>query len=200
MLHNKKNNEKNERHAHEKPHEAADGKVELDQKEYEELVKKAGECDAYHDKCLRTQAEFENARKRMERDKIEHIKFANEDIISELLGILDNFERGVKSAESAKDFDLLHQGVEMIVKQLHGLLEERGLKRINSAGEKFDPFKHEALEIVEGDAEKDGLVAEELQSGYELNGRVIRSAKVRVVKAREEGRGERDEEGRAQSA
>lgn len=188
MLHNKKNSEKDGHHVHEKLHEAVNGKVELDEKEYEELVKKAGEREAYHDKCLRTQAEFENARKRMERDKIEHIKFASEDIISELLGILDNFERGVKSAEKAKDFDLLHQGVEMTAKQLHGLLEERGLKRIKCVGEKFDPFKHEALEIVDGDAEKDGMVAEELQSGYELNGRVIRSAKVRVVKAREEGK------------
>jgi molecular chaperone GrpE len=159
-----------------------DAKVVLSAEEYETLRKKAEERDTSEDKWLRAHAEIDNARKRMERERAEHIKYANEDIILKLIGILDNFERGIRSAEQKKDFGMLHQGVDMILKELHQLLEEKGLKRIKCVGEKFDPYKHEALEVVGGEADKDGTVAEELQSGYELNGRVIRPAKVRVFK------------------
>lgn len=163
-------------------HHVKNGMVEIPEKEFEELKKKAEEALAHQDKWLRAHADFENMRKRMEKDKIEFTKYANEDMICELIGIVDNFERGLKSAEQKKDFDLLHQGVDMILKQLHQLLEARGLKRIKSTGEKFDPYRHEALEVVPGEPGMEGKVTEELQTGYELNGRVIRPAKVRVVK------------------
>jgi len=180
MMH-KKENDKAGQESHD-IHHVKNGMVELPEKEFEELKKKAEEASAHQDKWLRAHADFENMRKRMEKDKIEFIKYANEDMICELIGIVDNFERGLKSAEQKKDFDLLHQGVDMILKQLHQLLEARGLKRIKSAGEKFDPYRHEALEVVPGEPSMEGKIAEELQTGYELNGRVIRPAKVRVVK------------------
>lgn len=194
---NMKKNEKNEKNDKEHlfgekkeilPDTDAKGKAVLSEKEAEDLRKKAAERDEYHDKWMRTLAEYDNARKRMEKDRVNHIKYANEDLILELLDILDNLERGIKSAETKKDFDLLHQGVEMTQKQLHDLLEEKGLKRINVVGEKFDPFKCEALEVVAGPADKDGIVTEELQGGYELNGRVIRPAKVRVIKGGDESK------------
>lgn len=180
MTHRKENG----KDAHEKDgvRPVKNGKVELPEKEYEELRKKAEEAAALQDKWLRAHADFENSRRRMEKDRVEFAKYASEDIIVELIDILDNFERGLKSAEQKKDFDLLHQGVDMILKQLHQLLESRGLKRIKSTGENFDPYKHEALEVVPGAPEMDGKVSDELQTGYELNGRVIRPAKVRVVK------------------
>ncbi|MDD5634548.1 MAG: nucleotide exchange factor GrpE [Candidatus Omnitrophica bacterium] len=166
--------------------------AELSAKEIEELKKKAGERDEYYDNWLRGRAECDNMRKRLEKEKFEHIKYANEDLILELIEILDNFERGIKSAEQKKDFTLLHQGVEMISKQLHKLLEERGLQRIKGVGAKFDPYKHEALEVVKGDPSKDGIIDAELQAGYELNGRVIRTAKVRVIKNDEPEAGEEE--------
>lgn len=147
----------------------------------EELAKK----DDYHDTALRIQAEFDNFRKRSAREKMEFVKYANESLILELVGILDNFERSIKAADQKQDFKLLHQGVDMISKQLHKLLEEKGLKKIKCAGEKFDPNKHEAIEVVESDEAKEGDIIEELQAGYMLNERVIRPAMVKVVKGKD---------------
>ena len=147
----------------------------------EELTAK----DNYHDKFLRLQAEFDNFRKRISRERIDFIRFANEALILELVQILDDFERGIKSVEQKKDFGLLHQGVDMISKQLHHLLEEKGLKKIKSVGEKFNPNEHEAIEVVDGGDKEDGTIVEELQPGYMLNDRIIRPAKVKVIKNKE---------------
>lgn len=182
-MHNKKHDKEETPGTKDERRGTRDEEVVLSAEEYEALRKKAEELDASQDKWLRAHAEIDNTRKRMEKERVEHIRYANEDIILKLIGILDNFERGIKSAEQKKDFGMLHQGVDMILKELHQLLEEKGLKRIKCVGEKFDPYKHEALEVAEGEADTDGTVAEELQSGYELNGRVIRPAKVRVYKS-----------------
>ena len=144
-------------------------------KEYEEL------WESY----LRLQADFDNYKKRSYKEKIEFIKFANEGLIIELLDILDNFERGIRSAEAKKDFDLLHQGVDMISKQLHSLLESKGLIRIKCVGERFDPHRHEAIEVVEGEGKQSDTILDEMQPGYLLNGRIIRTAKVKVLKVKE---------------
>lgn len=135
------------------------------------------------DKYVRLQAEFDNYKKRSFKERADFVKYANEGLIIELLGILDNFERGIKSAEQKKDYSLLHQGVDMISKQLHSLLETKGLSRIKSVGQKFDPHQHEAVEVVEGDDE--GVVVEELQPGYLLSGRIVRPARVKVTKAKQ---------------
>lgn len=153
---------------------------EPDNKNSTEEIK---DYDELWDRYVRLQAEFDNYRKRSFREKTEFVKFANEGLIIELLGILDNFERGIRSAEQKKDYNLLHQGVDMISKQLHSLLETKGLSRIKSIGEKFDPHQHEAIEVVEGDDE--GVIVEELQPGYLLSGRIVRPARVKVVKEKE---------------
>jgi len=144
----------------------------------EELAKK----DDYQDVALRLQAEFDNFRKRSAKERQEFIKYANEGLILELVGILDNFERSIKAADQKQDFKLLHQGVDMISKQLHKLLQEKGLKRIECVGEKFDPVRHEAIEVVESDDAEESKVLEELQAGYMLNEHVLRPAMVKVVK------------------
>lgn len=153
----------------------------------EKLEKKEKEYASLWDRYLRLQAEFDNYKKRTFKEKVEFVKFANEGLILELLDILDNFERGVKSAELKKDFGLLHQGVDMISKQLHTLLEAKGLKRIKSLGENFDPHQHEAVEVIEDEDEEasEGRIVEELQPGYMLNDRIIRPAKVKVVRKKE---------------
>ena len=153
------------------------------QKDYTELM----------DKYIRLNAEFDNYRKRSFKEKNEFVKFANEGLILELLSILDNFERGIKSAEQKKDFDLLHQGVDMISKQLHSLLEAKGLVRIKVVGEKFDPHQHEPMEVVESQ-EEDDIIVDEMQPGYILNGRIIRPAKVKVARKKKEEIEEKEEE------
>ena len=153
--------------------------------EVEALDKKKQEYDALWDRFLRLQAEFDNYKKRSYKERVEFIKFANEGLILELLAILDNFERGIKAAELKKDFDLLHQGVDMISKQLHVLLESKGLNRIKSVGERFDPHKHEAVEVIEDEKAQEDVVVDELQPGYTLGGRIIRPARVKVVKRKE---------------
>ncbi len=151
----------------------------------EQEPKPQKDYDSLWDKYLRLQAEFDNYKKRAYKEKLEFIQFANEGLILELLEILDNFERGVKAADQKKDFTLLHQGVDMISKQLHSLLEAKGLKRIKSSGEKFDPHQHEAIEVVEDEQAREDTVIEELQAGYLLNGRIVRPARVKVAKAKE---------------
>ncbi|MFH1504717.1 MAG: nucleotide exchange factor GrpE [Candidatus Omnitrophota bacterium] len=140
--------------------------------------------DVLWDKYLRLQADFDNYRKRSYKEKIEFIKYANEMLILELLDILDNFERGIKAADQKKDFDLLHQGVDMTAKQLHTLLESKGLKKIKAVGEKFDPHLHEPMEVVEEEGAEEDIVIEEMQSGYTLNNRIIRAVKVKVKKGK----------------
>lgn len=146
----------------------------------EELSKK----DDCQDMLLRLQADFDNFRKRSAKERQEFIKYANEALIFELVGMLDNFERSIKAADQKQDFKLLHQGVDMISKQLHKLLQEKGLRRIDSQGEKFDPSRHEAIEAVETDEVEDGCILEEFQPGYMLNDKVIRPAMVKVAKGK----------------
>ncbi|HEO64129.1 MAG TPA: nucleotide exchange factor GrpE, partial [Candidatus Omnitrophica bacterium] len=153
-------------------------KVHKDKEEKKEQPKEPKEPDTeiseLKDKYLRLQADFDNFRKRSAKERSEFVKFANESLILELLFILDNFERGIKSAEQKKDFDLLHKGVDMISKQLHELLKAKGLLRIETTDKVFDPAVHEAIEQVEAeDKKRDNVVVEELQAGYTLNGVVI---------------------------
>ena len=133
------------------------------------------------DQYLRKQADFENYRKRMQREKQETATFANQQILLDLTSIIDDFERAINSAEESRDYDAFHNGVALIEKQLTGTLERKwGLTRFDSLGEEFDPQRHEAVtsEAVEG-AEV-AKVLEEYQKGYLLGERVLRSAKVKV--------------------
>ena len=96
--------------------------------------------------------------------------------------------------DQKKDFNLLHQGVDMTAKQLHILLESKGLKKIKSAGEKFDPHSHEPMEVVEEEGVEEDTVVEEMQAGYTLNGRIIRPAKVKVKKGKKVSNAKAEEE------
>jgi molecular chaperone GrpE len=134
------------------------------------------------DQFLRKAADFENFRKRMIREKQDAIDFANQTLLLDLIPIIDDFERAIQSAGNSKDFDSLYEGIGMIEKRLSSQLEAKwGLKRFDSAGEPFDPNRHEAL-MMEKSAEIDEpVVQEDLLKGYTLKDRVIRSAKVKVL-------------------
>ena len=133
------------------------------------------------DKLLRKQADFENFRKRMIRDREDGIRHANANLLLDLVDVIDNFERAIKSSEESKDFASLHEGIEMIEKQFTGMLENKwGLKRFESIGEEFDPERHEAITTEERDTDGTQKVLEDYQKGYLLHDRVLRHSKVKV--------------------
>ncbi len=133
------------------------------------------------DQYLRKQADFENFRKRMTREKADAIAYANKQLLLDILQIIDDFERAIKSAEESRDFDSFHEGVALIEKQFTSMLERKwGLKRFDSEGEEFDPQKHEAVMTGEDGDHDHPVVLEDYQKGYFLNDKVLRSAKVKV--------------------
>lgn len=134
------------------------------------------------DQLLRLRAEFENYRKRTERDRENLVKFAEESLIKELLPFMDNIERAVSSAHNHKDFESLKQGLIMIQKQLKDILTKEGVVDIKTQGEKFNPLVHEVVTEEETDEHPEGTIIEELQKGYTLAGKVIRPGMVKVSK------------------
>ena len=160
--------------------------ITLKESEYSALKEEADKAKDYWDKILRLQADFDNTRKRLEREKQDFIKFANEGIIIELLNILDDLERTVELAESQhQDVSVFLKGVEMILAHLYDMLKEYSVKPIEAKGKLFDPHLHEALIQVENKDLPENTVIEEMQKGYLLNDRVIRTAKVKVSKKQE---------------
>ena len=124
-----------------------------------------------------TQAEFENYKKRIDRDKQQIIKCAGEELVKELLPIIDNFERALNQANKDDEFV---KGTELIVKQLIDTLKTKGLEEVQAEG-MFDPNIHEALLQEESDKEK-GTIIEVLEKGYLFNSKLLRAAKVKVAK------------------
>lgn len=165
------------------PQEAKKEDLKEEIKVEELLKKKEQEYNALWDKYLRSCAEFENIRKRLEREKQEAIKYANEEIISELLNILDDLERTVSLADKKNNnLDVFLKGVEMVLAHLYELLKKYGLKPIEAKDKPFDPNFHEALLQEERDDLPEHTVIEELQKGYMLFDKVIRTSKVKVSK------------------
>jgi molecular chaperone GrpE len=146
---------------------------------YKELEK---EKDELKDLLLRKQAEFENFRKRLQREKDESIKYANAMLLLDLTNIIDDFERAIQSAKNSDDFASFHSGVELIEKRLTQMLEKKwGLKKFDSQGDAFDPDKHEAIMAEESKNVDAPTVVEDFQRGYLLNERILRPAKVKVA-------------------
>jgi molecular chaperone GrpE len=162
----------------------------LKESDYLKLKEDADKAAEFADKILRLQADFENTRKRIEREKQDFVKFANEGIILELLNILDDLERTVSLAETHKDNpEVFLKGIEMILAHLYEMLKEYGVKPIEAEGKIFDPHCHEALMQIGNKDLPEHTIVEELQKGYQLNDRVIRTAKVKVSKKTEEKNG-----------
>lgn len=143
----------------------------------------AEEINELKDKYLRKQADFDNFRKRMLREKEDSIKFANTSLLIDIINVIDDFERALQSSQESDDFEAFHSGIEMIEKQMINMLDTNwGLKRFDSAGEAFDPEKHEALMMEESDKYEVQTVLDDFMKGYVLHDRVIRHAKVKVSK------------------
>ena len=139
------------------------------------------------DKLLRDAADTENYRKRLRADKENAVKYANEAIIKDLLDPLDNFSRAIEAAEKSKDFETMRQGVVMVQDQMLSLLRRNwGLEPFNPAGMPFDPAKMEACMMQEDENVETETVAQVFMTGYILNGKVIRPAKVVVAKPKKD--------------
>lgn len=149
-----------------------------------ELASAKEEAKSHYEKLLRAMADFENYRKRVERDKQDLVRYSNEELIRELLGVLDHLDQAMShikqsSNDEAKNLAL---GVELVGKQLVGTLEKFGLKAVEAVGEPFDPKLHEALQMVDAEDKAPGTVVEQHRRGYVLNGRLLRPALVDVVR------------------
>ncbi|ORJ58325.1 nucleotide exchange factor GrpE [Geothermobacter hydrogeniphilus] len=151
-----------------------------------ELAAAREEAGKNWDLYLRSQAEMENFRKRMQRDKQDALRFANEGILREILPVIDNLERAVEHArENDTDTAGLLEGVEMTLDQFARALEKFGVKPVDAVGKPFDPACHEAMgQVVTGEIPPNSVV-QQLQKGYLLNERLLRPALVMVAKAPE---------------
>ncbi len=137
----------------------------------------------YKDKYIRTLAEMENLRKRLQKEKLETISYVVENTISEFLPVLDNFENALKFASSSsEEIKKWASGFQMIITQFRDVLYSHGIVAFHSEGNHFDPHFHEAMEIVETNEHSDGTILEEFSKGYKSENRVIRPAKVKVAK------------------
>jgi molecular chaperone GrpE len=157
--------------------------VVISKEEFEQLRADADKAKEHWDRLLRQQADFDNTRKRLDKEKQDFVRFANEELIFELLTVLDDLERTVGLAqEKHEDLSAFLKGVEMILAHLYDLLKKFGVKPIEAEGKIFDPHFHEALMQVENKDLPEHTVVEELQKGYLLNDRVIRTTKAKVSK------------------
>ncbi|MCK4515041.1 MAG: nucleotide exchange factor GrpE [Spirochaetaceae bacterium] len=133
------------------------------------------------DSLLRKTADFENYRKRMLREKEEFATYANRELLLDIVTIVDDFERAIRSADESHDFTTFHDGIVMIEKQFTSMLERKWkLARFDSVGEEFDPRRHEAMMTEERSDHEQSMVLEDFQKGYMLHERILRPAKVKV--------------------
>ena len=163
--------------------EVAEGELVDDETEIvieadDELSRVTAERDEYLAHLQRTQAEFDNYRKRMLRDQTTHLERATAGLVEQLLPVLDSFELALGSAGS--DVERLRKGVELVYGELLGALEKAGLERIEAHGKPFNPEEHEAVMHVEDDGGEPG-VRDVVRSGYRFKGRVLRPAMVKVA-------------------
>lgn len=144
-----------------------------------EFEKVKAERDALLDRLARTQAEFDNARKRAVKEQQDFRDYATIDSLKTLLPVIDSFERALQVKSEPSDF---RDGVELIYKQLQDALAKQGVRPISAKGEPFDPRYHEAIEMVDTTEAKDHEVIEELQRGYKFKDRLLRPAMVKVAR------------------
>ena len=166
----------------EAPEEAASEAAAM-QEEIEALKgqveKLTGDLQEKKDRLLRLQADFDNFRRRSAKEREELSAVVTQNFCKDMLPLLDNFERAM--AAETKDVEAFQKGVEMIFTQFQEVLKKNGLEQIEAVGQKFDPNFHQAVMRVEDPEKEDDTVAQELQKGYMVKGRVIRPSMVQVV-------------------
>ena len=144
-----------------------------------QVEKLTGDLQEKKDRLLRLQADFDNFRRRSAKEREEISAVVTQNFCKDMLPLLDNFERAM--AAETKDVEAFQKGVEMIFTQFQEILKKNGLEHIEAIGQKFDPNFHQAVMRVEDPEKEDDTVAQELQKGYMVKGRVIRPSMVQVV-------------------
>ncbi|MCC7519161.1 MAG: nucleotide exchange factor GrpE [Verrucomicrobiae bacterium] len=161
------------------PRPPSDGdSVVLSRAEHDRLRSEAAE---HRDQLLRAQAELENFRKRMAREKQDWMKFANERLLGALLTPLDHFEMGLEAARQSSSFEALREGMELVQSQFREALRANGVAEIEAVGKPFDPSRHEAVAQQESES-PEGQIVRQLRKGYSLNDRILRATRVIVSK------------------
>lgn len=156
-------------------------KQEVEEKKEERIPEMEEKTDDYLEMLQRLQAEFENYKKRVEKEQILFCEQANAQLVSKLLPVLDNFGRALSCKTDQESFDSFKKGMEMIFSQLVNILESEGLSRIEAEGIEFDPYYHECVLTEKGDYEDDTVI-QELEKGYLFRNKVLRPSKVKVGK------------------
>lgn len=147
-----------------------------------QLEEKAKLADEYLARLQRLQADFDNFRRRSQKEREELSDLVTETVICKFLPVIDNLERAIITAKNASGDEQLIAGIEMILRQMVEVLNKLNVTAIDAVGEPFDPQKHEAVMQIPDESKADDTVAEELQKGYQLKQRVIRPSMVKVVK------------------
>jgi len=147
-----------------------------------EIDRLTKEVAAYKDKWLRAEAELDNYKKRVHKERLEQLKYGYETLIRELLPVIDNLERAIEYSKKHSQKDSLYEGVELTLKLFKKVIEGFGVSEINSIGQVFDPNFHEGVGIEEGEDYEDNVVIKEMEKGYLYKDRLIRPAKVIVGK------------------
>ncbi|WP_028561681.1 nucleotide exchange factor GrpE [Paenibacillus pinihumi] len=142
-----------------------------------ELQKQA---DDNQQRLLRVQADYDNFRRRTQKEKEELAQYASMKLVTELLPVIDNFERAISAAKDSEDKDSFIKGVDMIFRQFDQVLQQEGLKPMDTVGQPFNPDFHQAIMQVESEEYEEGIVVEEVQRGYILKEKVLRPAMVKV--------------------
>ena len=155
----------------------------------EEVIKEAAH---WKDLAARNQAELDNYRKRMAREKSDAIKFANGSLLSELLPVIDSFQMGLTAAINEDPDSIISKGMEMVQKQLEEFFSSQGAVAISSVGKEFDPNLHEAISQESSDKVPNGHIITEIRKGYTLNDRLLRAANVIVSKGPDSADNEND--------
>jgi molecular chaperone GrpE len=138
------------------------------------------DLDRFRDLALRSQADFENYKKRSTREKDEAIKYANSSLLERLLPIVDNFDLGLAAAKGEGEASPIYSGMNLVLKQLHDFLADNGLQLINAVGQKFDPNLHEAIAHEPSQEVPEGAVIRQTRRGYRFKDRLLRPASVVV--------------------
>ncbi|MGQ0809765.1 MAG: nucleotide exchange factor GrpE [Nitrospiraceae bacterium] len=144
------------------------------------LITKTDECKALTDKYLRQAADFENYKRLTQREQRDQIRFGNEQIVKELLPVIDNLERAIRSARENGGNEALVQGIDLTLKQALEVLAKFGVRPVVSVGQPFDPSCHQAVAQVASPIVPEHTVVEEFQKGYLLHDRILRAAMVSV--------------------
>ena len=160
----------------------AEEETTLEEKLRNELTQALEETKIHQEQYLRTLADMENLRKRTQREKEELAKFANENILREILSVIDNLERAVEHAEQAENDTGLLEGIQMTLTQFNQVLNQFGVKPVEAVGRPFDPALHQAMGQLESDEYPANTIVQQIQKGYQLNERLLRPAFVMLAK------------------